>query len=105
MRSEPEARALPHAELDRLGHREDVALTERPIESEHYWVYVYNTVEFWRTRDIMVGLVGNRPIAVPKDGGPVFRLETAHSVERQLHELEAQRRRTSGDDDRSDEDR
>jgi hypothetical protein len=48
-----------------------------PAHEEHgdHWTFVWNSVEYWQTRDAMrMLLVG--PIAVPKDGGRYFILPT-----------------------------
>jgi hypothetical protein len=67
----------------------ELVLGGDPLESEHYWVFFYNTPEYWETRDVFTGVVGNGPIVVPKDGSPIRYFSSALSTESQLQELEA----------------
>lgn len=66
-----------------------LALGPEPLESPHYWVFFYNTVEFWETGDFLASLAGNGPVVVPKDGGPLLWMSSATDPEEQLAELEA----------------
>ena len=66
-----------------------IALGGAPLESEHYWVFFYNTVEYWETGDDLASLAGNGPVVVPKDGGELRWMTSVRSPEEQLAELEA----------------
>ena len=59
------------------------------LESAHYWVFFYNTVEFWGTGEDLASLAGNGPVAVRKDGGELRWMTSARSAEEQLAEFEA----------------
>lgn len=64
----------------------DLEVTEdQPIG----FIFFYNSVEFWRTRDYSEALAGNGPLLVRRDSGKIRVLPSHQSIERSLLELAA----------------
>jgi hypothetical protein len=59
------------------------------VTQEHPFgfVFFYNSVRFWETRETQDALIGNGPILVRKDDGAVSSLPSYQSVNRSLEEL------------------
>lgn len=87
-RAEAEARAASDL-AQRATSDVPVAIGGEPLESESYWVFFYDTVEYWTTGNDLLALAGNQPIVVPKNGGPISYLSTALDPEDQLRDLQA----------------
>jgi hypothetical protein len=51
------------------------------------YVFFYNSVEFWRTRDFAASLAGNGPILVLRKTGEIIILPSNQSARRSLGEL------------------
>jgi hypothetical protein len=59
------------------------ATEEHPIG----FIFFYNSIEFWRTRDFSKSLAGNGPLLVMRASGMVRLLPSHQSVKRSLLEL------------------
>lgn len=57
------------------------------VETEDWWIVLYNNRAVHETGNPLLGLVGNAPFVVPKDGSAPFRLRTNTSIRSQLAEL------------------
>lgn len=54
------------------------------VDSDEWWVFVYNTKRYLQTGDVRQSLVGNRPIMVNKTTGEAKFGRTDISIEAQL---------------------
>lgn len=57
------------------------------VETDHCWVFFYNTREFIETRSAIFALAGNAPIFVAKDDPGVYLGRTDIPVEDQIAEV------------------
>lgn len=51
------------------------------------YVFYYNTVEYWETKDMIYSLAGNGPLLVVRDSGLVIDLPAHQSVRKSIEEL------------------
>ncbi|WP_288468241.1 YrhB domain-containing protein [uncultured Curtobacterium sp.] len=64
----------------------DLVWDRAHVETEDWWIVLFDSRAWYETGDVLLRLVGNGPFVVPKDGSPSFRLHTATSIEAQLAE-------------------
>jgi len=86
-----EARIIADRYLEGLRSSCPVAIEfNYEISEEHPigYVFFYNSIEFWRTRNFSASLAGNGPVLVLRDTGDVVILPSSQSVKRSLKELE-----------------
>lgn len=57
------------------------------LETDDFWVLFHDGREAYETGNPLLGLAGNAPFVVPKDGGAPFRLNTATDPVKQLRQL------------------
>jgi hypothetical protein len=69
---------------------EAVILDEYTLAKPYGWVFIYNSREYFETRNPLLGFGGNGPVVV-QHNGRVHRLGSAMSVEESLAKLEAER--------------
>jgi immunity protein 35 of polymorphic toxin system len=84
-----EARKIAERMLDdevRSAEADDdvVILDEHTVESDDRWVFTYNSIEYARTGDLRVGLLGNAPIIVNKVTGEAEFGRTNIAIDEQL---------------------
>lgn len=65
---------------------EDLIWDRGWIETDDWWIVLYNSREYYETQNPLVSLAGNAPFVVPKDGIACFALQTDTSVESQIEE-------------------
>ena len=63
-----------------VGDNSIVILEEHTLESPLAWYFVYNTKSCVESGDPMLGLIGNGPIVVPKDGSMPEIFSSGYSV-------------------------
>ncbi|NUU12154.1 YrhB domain-containing protein [Curtobacterium flaccumfaciens] len=56
------------------------------IETNDWWIVLYNSREYYEAQNPLFSLAGNGPFVVPKDGSACFTLQTYASVESQIEE-------------------
>jgi hypothetical protein len=84
MISEAAARQIAATTLASLPQTEPLQLDLESIERPTHWVFLFNSVEFYRTGDDADGVAGGRPLAVAKNGGAVTWLNPRDRIEAQL---------------------
>lgn len=65
----------------------DLVWDRAHIETEDWWIVLYDSRAWYETGNPLLCLAGNAPFVVPKDGSPTFRLRTTTSVEAQLADV------------------
>lgn len=65
-----------------------VLLEDATIEFSRGWMFSWNSVEYARTGDPMVGLVGNSPFIVDRESGAVHPTGTSYTAEHYIEVYE-----------------
>jgi len=65
---------------------EDLIWDRGWIETDDWWIVLYNSREYYEAQNPLFSLAGNGPFVVPKDGSACFALQTNTSVESQIEE-------------------
>ncbi|WP_368859399.1 YrhB domain-containing protein [Curtobacterium citreum] len=65
---------------------EDLIWDRGWIETDDWWIVLYDSREYYETQNPLFSLAGNVPFVAPKDGGVCFTLQTNTSVEAQIEE-------------------
>lgn len=69
-----------------LRAEEDLVWNRGWIETEDWWIVLYNSRKFYETQNPLYSLAGNGPFVAPKNGAATFYLRSNASVEAQLRE-------------------
>lgn len=84
MIDEDQARRIAQKALDSRPTRAPMMLDPGTIDHGEYWVFPFNSVEYYETDDLAVAYVGAGPIAVAKSDGSVRFLRSSRPFEEQL---------------------
>jgi len=84
MIDENEARDIAQRSLDAKVTSEPMMLDPVTIEYGEFWVFPFNSVQYYETNDLDFVLVGAGPIAVAKSDGSVRFLSGSTPFEEQL---------------------
>ncbi|WP_139195143.1 YrhB domain-containing protein [Curtobacterium sp. MCBA15_001] len=69
------------------GNLRDLLWDRAHVETEDWWIVLYDSRAWYETGNPLLRLAGNAPFVVPKDGSPSFRLRTTTSIEAQLADV------------------
>ncbi|MCS6550608.1 YrhB family protein [Curtobacterium flaccumfaciens] len=65
---------------------EDLIWDRGWIETDDWWIVLYNSRKYYETQNPLFSLAGNGPFVAPKDGGACFTLQANTSVESQIEQ-------------------
>lgn len=84
MIDDDEARRIAQDALDGKTTRVPMMLDPVTIDHAEFWVFPFNSVEYYETQDLAFAFVGAGPIVVAKSDGSVRFLHGAGPFEEQL---------------------